>query len=334
MKTIAESKGWTIEEAKTHLLEWWKAGFKDAYDECKGDLENADEDYQAWLLTAFNVTQNRRMGGQGGKGDTYVGMIVGYKGERDTREEARQLAQTSAMSDLDSVLRDGIRPYRNKDIKVDVCRAYHQDGEWKVANGRDQVIHSVAGAENDTPIWAIEVPNERYYVAMLNRNGKPMDAVSMEKSWLFVGNTADKFLKEGALEQRPILLKCGFDAGQSILRMNTPIHFKAETITLDDGAIMLRANNIAPNYTLEWVPEEHRTKVEKMFDPAQYLPQFMPYLNDLAKVFDYHEENATEWNGRPVGPTFALKGTVEYIDYVGRELHWVEGGRTILHEAK
>jgi len=323
IQKIAESKGWTIEEAKQQLLDWWKAGFKDAYDECKGDLNNADEEYQQWLLSAFDIKTRRPMGS--GKGDKYVGMIVAYKGKRDSREDMRQLAQTSAMSDLDSVLKNGIRPYRNKDIRVDVCRAFHQDGSWKVVNANDQVLHTVEGLENDIPPWAIAVPNEKFYVAMLNRNGKPMDAYAYEKSYLAVVNTPDKFLKEGPCE--PVTLKCVFDAGEANLRMNVPIQFNAERIDFQDGSgWMLKASSMNPDYSLNWVSDEHLGKVERMFDPAQYLPQFVPYLSDLANVFDYHEENCTEFNGRPVGPVFALKGTVEYIDYVGREFDWVEGG--------
>jgi hypothetical protein len=90
---------------------------------------------------------------------------------------------------------------------------------------------------------------------------------------------------------------------------------------------MLKTNNIAPDYSLDWVDNKYREKVEQLFSPQLFLTRFVPYLPDLTDMYDYHEENAWEssW-GKLVGPTFAFKATVEYIDYVGRELDWIEGG--------
>ena len=133
LKKIGEMKGWTLEETKQALLDWWKAGFKDAFDECNGNLDEADEDYQDWLIGAFQVTQNRKSASSGSKGTEYVGMIVAYKGVRDTKEDARQLAVTSAMSNLQAVLTSGIKPYNNKEITVPICRAYFQEDKWVVA---------------------------------------------------------------------------------------------------------------------------------------------------------------------------------------------------------
>jgi len=328
LKKIGEMKGWTLDETKQALLDWWKAGFKDAFDECKGNLEEADEDYQDWLIGAFQVTQNRKSASSGSKGTEYVGMIVAYKGVRDTKEDARQLAVTSAMSNLQAVLTSGIKPYNNKEITVPVCRAYFQEDKWLVANAQDQVVYTEEGRETDIPAWAIAIPNQKFYVCMMNRNSKPMDAFSYERTWLFVGNEADKLLSQGPFDI-PITLKCRWDAGMTNLRMNTPIRFKAEKIDYKDGSgFLLQTGNIEPNYGLGWVEDEHLPKVEKLFDPAQYLTQFVPHLNDLTQIFDYHEQNSFEssYSANKIGPTFSFKGTVEYIDYVGRELEWAEGG--------
>lgn len=324
---IAESKGWTIEEATKNLIEWWKAGFKDAFDECNGDLKNADEDYQDWLVDAFRVKTSRFTGGGGGKGEEYVGMIVADCGMRDTLRDARELVQSSASMNLDALLRDGVKPYNDKSITVTVCRAYWSEGEWKVVNTKDQVLHIDEQAENDIPKWAIAVPNQPFYVAMLSRAGKPRTAFQNERSYRVVANLQDKFLSEGPLPE-PVLFKTKFDAAEINLRMNVPIRFKAERVDFKDGTgFLLTANSIEPDYGLGWVEDEHLSKVEKLFNPAQYLPQFVPYLADLNEVFDYHEKNCftSSW-GNEVGPTFALKGTIEYIDHVGREFEWVEGG--------
>jgi len=328
LKKIGEMKGWTLEETKEQLLEWWKAGFKDAFNECNGNLEEADEDYQDWLIGAFDVTQKRQSSSGGSKGTEYVGMIIAYKGVKDSRETARQLAQSSALANLDAVLSNGIKPYNDKSITVPVCRAYFKEGAWVIANARDQAIHTEEGRESDIPSWAIGVPNQAFYVVMLNKNGKPMDAFSYERTWLFVGNETNKFLSEGPFET-PIMLKCKWDAGMTNLRLNVPIKFKADKIDFKDNTgFLLQTGNIEPNYGLGWVDDDHLDKVGKIFEPSQYLTQFVPHLSDLTQIFDYHEENAfdSSYGTNKIGPTFSFKGTVEYIDYVGRELEWVEGG--------
>ena len=325
LKKIGEMKGWTLDETKQALLDWWKAGFKDAFDECNGNLDEADEDYQDWLIGAFQVTQNRKSASSGSKGTEYVGMIVAYKGVRDTKEDARQLAVTSAMSNLQAVLSSGIRPYNNKEITVPICRAYFKDDNWVVANAQDQVVHTEEGRETDIPSWAIAIPNQKFYVCMMNRNNKPMDAYSYDAC---VGNETDKFLSEGPFSE-PITLKCRWDAGMTNLRMNTPIKFKAEKIDYKDGSgFLLQTGNIEPTYGLGWVEDEHLSKVEKIFGPAQYLSQCVPHLNDLTQIFDYHEQHSfqSSYSDNKIGPTFSFKGTVEYIDYVGREFDWIEGG--------
>jgi hypothetical protein len=323
---IAETKGWTIEEATTNLIEWWQASFKDAFDECNGDLKNADEDYQDWLVDAFRVKTSRFTGGSG-KGDEYVGMIVADCGIRDTLKDARELVQSAASMNLDALLRDGVKPYNDKSITVTVCRAYWTEGEWRVVNSKDQVLHTDEQAENDIPNWAIAVPGQQFYVAMLSRAGKPRTAFQHERSYRVVVNLRKKFLSEGPFPE-PILFKTKFDAAEVNLRMNVPIRFKAEKVDFRDGTgFLLTTNSIEPDYGLGWIDDEHLDKAEKMFDPAQYLIQFVPYLADLNDVYEYHEKNCftSSW-GNEVGPTFALKGTIEYIDHVGREFEWVEGG--------
>lgn len=326
LKPIAEKQGVALKEAKSELMEWWKASFPDAYEEVDGKLEDADEDYIEWIVDAWDTRISRASFSGGGKGEEYVGMFVAYVSRRDSREEQTKLAQSSAAMDLQHTLANGIKPYKNRqDITVPVCRAFYQDGSWKAVNSQDQVIHTQEGEEVSPPDWAIPVPGKKFYVCMITQKGVPMDKESFERTWLFVGNTPDKLLSEGPLEM-PLSLKCRWDAGSSILRLNVPVRFKAEMWERDDRK-GLSTGDISPDYTLDWADEEHRDALKSLFNPQLYLSKFVPHVADLTEVFDYHEEHSWQSSyGNQVGPTFSIKGTVEYIDYVGRELDWVEGG--------
>ena len=57
------------------------------------------------------------------------------------------------------------------------------------------------------------------------------------------------------------------------------------------------------------------------------MAQFMPVV-DLNDLWEYHDANATTSpNGKEYGPTFAISGVVDYIDYDGKEApSFIEGG--------
>ena len=118
-------------------------------------------------------------------------------------------------------------------------------------------MHIEEGQENDIPDWAIAVPNQPFYVAMLSRAGKPRTAFQHERSYRVVVNLKDKFLSEGPFPE-PILFKTKFDAAEVNLRMNVPIRFKAERVDFKDGTgFLLTANSIEPDYGLGWDEDEH-----------------------------------------------------------------------------
>ena len=118
----------------------------------------------------------------------------------------------------------------------------------------------------------------------------------MEKrKWIFIGNTQEKFLSEGALP--PMVLECSFGAASVELQLLRPITFKAELTTAwkpadstEPDEEMLSALDIDPNYGLDWVDDELLPKVTELFSPHQFLAQFMPCI-DLSDVFDHHMAN-------------------------------------------
>ena len=299
--------------------------YPDAWKDAKKKLSGLDSDDLDFFAEAFRVKRVRRRS-SAGKGDSWVGMIVGHVSLRDLMSKQRDLAIEQAEIDLNNVLRHGIRPYNN-DNTVSIGRAHYAEGAWKVSNANDQVIHTENGEDSDIPAWAIAVPNKSYYIALMGAKG-PKRATSLKREWLFVGNTEEKFLAEGPLP--PMRLECSFDAADAHLQMNKPISFKAElgeSYFNPDEAI-LKANNIEPSYGFDWVPENQRDTAESMFSPDQYLSQFMGYVSDLSRVMDYYDDNKeySEKTGRTYGPLFCIRGVVDYIDHEGEANRYSDGG--------
>jgi len=325
MKEIAERLGKAVEEVEKDFEEFVKKQYPESWEDAKGKLSKIDSDDLDFFREAFRVNRVRRRGGFG-KGDEYVGMIVGHVSLRDLMSKQRDLAIEQAEIDLNNVLRHGIRPYNN-DNTVSIGRAHYAEGSWKVSNANDQVIHTEQGEESDIPVWAIAVPNKSYYIALLGANG-PKRASSLKREWLFIGNTAEKFLTEGPLP--PMRLECSFDAADVHLQMNKPISFKAEAgeSYFNPDEAILKANNIDPSYGLGWVPDKQKSTAESMFAPDQYLSQFMGFVPDLSRVMDYYEDNKeySEKTGRTYGPLFCLRGVVDYIDHEGEANRYSDGG--------
>ena len=170
--------------------------YPDAWKDAKKKLSGLDSDDLDFFAEAFRVKRVRRRS-SAGKGDSWVGMIVGHVSLRDLMSKQRDLAIEQAEIDLNNVLRHGIRPYNN-DNTVSIGRAHYAEGAWKVSNANDQVIHTENGEESDIPAWAIAGPNKSYYIALMGAKG-PKRATSLKREWLFVGNTEEKFLAEGPL---------------------------------------------------------------------------------------------------------------------------------------
>ena len=113
--------------------------YPDAWKDAKGKLANLDDEDLEFFLESYRVNKIRARGASSGKGEDWVGMIVGHVSLRDLMSKQRDLATEQAEIDLNNVLSHGIRPYNN-DNTVGVGRVHYTDGSWKVSNAAEQVI--------------------------------------------------------------------------------------------------------------------------------------------------------------------------------------------------
>lgn len=328
LKEMSEKTGKTIDELEKDFSNFVKDSFSDAWKDAQQNLSKIEDEDFFFFLEAYEIREIRKRGsGSSGKGEEYVGMIVGLKGSRDIMANQRRLAQESAEIDLASTLKYGITPFANKQITVHVGRAHYGEGHWMISNGQDQVVHREEGKENDLPRWAIAVPGKAYYIALLGGKG-PKVAYSMKKEYYVVANTPQLFLKDGPLPMT--VLECNFDAAEVELKMNVPIKFRAEKDTsyLFPNETILVANQLYPEYGLGWVEDKHLSVAEQMFSPDQYLSQFLPYVSDLSVLHDFHDSNQknSSKTGKDYGPTVCIKGVVDYIDHDGKENAYADGG--------
>ena len=319
---IVNATGWSKDEAIGKLREFVAETYPELWTEAKEDFANLDEEDAAFALTAFEVVTVRRGGsGGGGKGDEYVGMVVGFAGERDLMRNQRT-ALIDASGDVSSLLRYGVISGQNT---VNVGRAFFRDGRWTVVDHQDSILYAQQGSENEAPEWAIEGKTGVLF-ALMGANG-PKKPYSYKREWLVVVNEKSKFLQEGPLPM--MTLECSWDAATVDLRLNVPICFKAESDTAwyDGETMILKAGNIAPQYGLEWVEDNVLGRVEQMFSPEQFLTQFTPYVKDISEVYQYHDDNCRSTNtGREIGPTFLVRGVAEYVDHDGTENEYSDGG--------
>ena len=321
LKRLSDENGWTPQETIKNLDEWWKEFDKVSYDRYKGDFSQIeDESEQEWILSGFETTWRRR-GTASGPGERYLGFIIGFNGTQDLMGRQREKAiEAIEIHGIDTVLKNGIQPYANRDTVVRIGRAGYVDGAWRVFDAQDNQIHIDEGEESDLPKWAIAVPGERYFIAILGGAKGPKTAYSLKKNWLFVGNRESDFFSKGP--QAPMALECSWDAADLDLRMNEPITFTAEegTAFYDDSVSVVEAGGgINPTYGLEQFSEDHRGAFSQL-TIDQVLAQFGNFQPNLALIDEYHEDNKTVLdNGRDVGPTFAIRGVVDYMDYDGRD---------------
>ena len=106
--------------------------YPDAWKDAKKKLSGLDSDDLDFFAEAFRVKRVRRRS-SAGKGDSWVGMIVGHVSLRDLMSKQRDLAIEQAEIDLNNVLRHGIRPYNN-DNTVSIGRAHYAEGAGRVSN--------------------------------------------------------------------------------------------------------------------------------------------------------------------------------------------------------
>jgi len=328
LKRIGQQKGWdedeTLDEFATFVSQQFPEVWGQIGNSLKG-LADADADDYAFFADSFDVHINRRSGGSG-KGEEWVGMIVGYGGHRDTMERQRNLAVESAEGNLPQTLRYGIQYNGNP---VGIGRAFEKNGNWLLLDADDKQILSEK-AEKGPPRWAIPINDGKSHIALIGskngqRYGKP--AYMAKREWLFVGNKTNSFLNDGPLPPRT--LECSFESANLHLQMHRPIRFKAEEAEgwPDKDVTILRTGNMSPSYDLDWVPDGQVDTATRLFKAHQFMAQFLPVV-DLSEMMDYHDKNATQSpNGKEYGPTFAITGVVDYIDHDGKEAPaFIEGG--------
>jgi len=321
LKRVEDIMGWTPQETIEKFHEWWKEERPEEFEEFEGDLSKiSDDEHSEYLIDGFEVTYRRRNAGSG-SGTKYVGVIIGNNGRTDLMGRQREKALDQLkFQGIDYILKNGIQPYAD-DRVVPIGRGAYHEGAWRVWDAQDNELHFDADTpETDIPPWAISVPGEKYYIALLGGPRGPKPAYSYKQEWLCIVASEVDFKAKGF--GSPIILECSFDAAHVDLRLNEPISFQAEEDVswFDKTTPILKANNISPAYGLGWLPEDMREAAGEIFDPAQILVQFGNFVPDLGDVHDYHDDNKTQLNsGRFVGPTFTIRGTVDYMDHAGRE---------------
>lgn len=325
---ISKQKGWTDEETLKAFSEFVKENYPEIWTQAGTVLANLEEDDMDFFSSAFEVNSVRRKG-SGGKGETWVGMIVAYDGTRDMMERQRDTAIEAAEINLGQALRYGIK---QNDRSVGLGRVVKENSEWIVKSADDSLLYKESATDDKVPLWVIAINNGASHICLLKAdNRSPKRAFMVKRKWLFIGNTQEKFLSEGALP--PMTLECSFGAADAELEMLRPITFKAEMEKAwkpagsdEPDQNQLNALDIDAAYGLDWVEESIRPKVASLFAPDQFVANFMPSV-DLADVFDYHmAERKILSSGKDFGPLFAISGTVDYIDHAGKENLYTEGG--------
>jgi hypothetical protein len=328
LKRVMEAKNLSEDETKAAFAEFVKENYPEIWTQAAENISNLEDEDMDFFSSAFEVNTVRRKG-TGGKGDTWVGMIVAYDGTRDMMQRQRDTAIEAAEINLGQALRYGIK---QNDRSVGLGRVVKENAEWVVKSADDSLLYKESATDDKVPLWVISINGGASHICLLKAdNRSPKRAFMVKRKWLFIGNTEDKFLSEGALP--PMILECSFGAAELELQMLRPIKFKAEMETAwkpqgsdEPDQQQLVALDIDANYGLDWVEESIRPKVASLFSPDQFLANFMPSV-DLADVFDYHmTERKILSSGKDFGPLFAISGTVDYIDHAGKENLYTEGG--------
>ena len=328
LKRVMESKNMNEDEVKAAFADFVKENYPEIWTQAQESISNLDAEDFDFFSSAFEVNTVRRKG-SGGKGETWVGMIVAYDGTRDMMQRQRDTAIEAAEINIGQALRYGIR---QGERTIGIGRVVKQDGEWVGKGADDSLLYKESATDDNVPQWVIAINNGAAHICLLkDDNRSPKRAFMVKRKWLFIGNTQEKFLSEGALP--PMTLECSFGAADVELQLLRPITFKAEMETAwkpagsdEPDENQLNALDIDPSYGLDWVDDEVLPKVAQLFSPDQFIANFMPSV-DLAEVFDYHMENRKVLSsGKDFGPLFAISGTVDYIDHAGKENIYSDGG--------
>ena len=235
------------------FAEFVKESFPEVWSAAGQSLAKLDPEDYDFFSSSWEITTNRRKGGSGGKGEEWVGMLVGYDGERDTMRKQRETAVSAAEGNFSQGLRYGIKM---GDRQIGIGRVYLESGKWKVANADDAIIHAEDAKGDLKPRWAIPLFNGTHICLLKDDKKSPKMAYMPKRTWFFIGNKkADFFIDGPGLEILP--LECSFGAADVDLKILRPITFKAELEEAWNGdGMILKALDIAPEYGLDWVPEE------------------------------------------------------------------------------
>ena len=222
LKRVMESKNMNEDEVKAAFADFVKENYPEIWTQAQESISNLDAEDLDFFSSAFEVNNVRRKG-SGGKGETWVGMIVAYDGTRDMMQRQRDTAIEAAEVNIGQALRYGIR---QGERTIGIGRVVKQDGEWVVKGADDSLLYKESATDN-VPQWVIAINNGAAHICLLkDDNRSPKRAFMVKRKWLFIGNTQEKFLSEGALP--PMTLECSFGAADVELQLLRPISFKAE----------------------------------------------------------------------------------------------------------
>jgi len=326
LKKTAEERSATQKEVEANFTEWLQTSLSDLWKARGEKLTGWPAEDKLDVFRQYYAASARRGGSGGGSGETWVGMVVGSLGLSDNMRRQRTLAVEAAEVNLNNALKFGIV---NNEKNIGIGRVYFDNGNWVAVDASDSKLHVEAGTQENPPNWVIPINNGVAYVCLLKPDRRPKVAYLWKARWVVLVNTVEKFMKEGPRKE-PLILECSFDAAQVKLVMNVPISFRAEEATAwgSEDQIILEARNIDPNYGLDWVPENNLTKANAMFQPDQFIAQFMPVcaLEDYMDYHDKYEGKITLRNGGEIGPIFAVMGEVDYINSDGKPDEYAEGG--------
>lgn len=325
VKKTAEERGVTQKEVEAGFEDWLKTSLGDLWKARGETLKGWPSDDKLDVFRQYYAASARRGGSSSGSGETWVGMVVGYLGLNDNMRQQREKARDAAEINLNNALKFGMQ---HNERTVGIGRVYFDTGNWIAVDASDSKLYTEAGSQENPPNWAIPINNGVAYVCMIKEDRRPKVAYLWKRRWVVVVNTLDKFLSEGPRSE-PLVLECSFDAAQTKLVMNVPISFRAEEGTAwGSDETILEARNLDPNYGLDWVPENALSKANAMFQPDQFIAQFMPVcaLEDFMDYHDKAENKISLRNGGEIGPIFAVMGEVDYINSDGKEDQYAEGG--------
>ena len=108
LKRQMEKNSWNEEETEKAFADFVKESFPEVWNAANQKLANLDPEDYDFFSSSWEITTNRRKG-SGGKGDVWVGMLVGYDGERDTMQRQRDTAVSAAEANISQALRYGIK---------------------------------------------------------------------------------------------------------------------------------------------------------------------------------------------------------------------------------